>query len=376
MARIEQSVEVHMAPEAVYECLLRFEEYPSFMQDVRQVRRIGAQGLQWEVGHGERARSWQAEITEQIPGRRLAWRHVHGPRHEASFELSALSKVGAEGEARALTRLTLVLDCESPEQGFAQPADAVRALQARTALDLARLRKHIEQHNRSGVFSVRETLSEVNDEYVDTSSATFGRTISVGDAAGEASAAASGLHEQRTMSWKRRAPTLPELWDLWQQPLRMARRVSHEVERVVDSVRGRGGTRLLTKGVTGTASDAARSGAWSPAVETAQRARKFVVCAELPGLKCEDVQVEIKHDRVTISGERHAEPVHEPHEERHSERRYGPFYRVILLPPGALPEQAAAQMRDGVLEITVPLAEYATRPRRLDVRPAQGLPGL
>jgi HSP20 family molecular chaperone IbpA len=174
-------------------------------------------------------------------------------------------------------------------------------------------------------------------------------------------------HERRAYPWMQRLPTLPELWNLWQQPLRMMRRASHDMERVFDSVLTQPGS---TRAGPQPRQDGAR-GAWTPVVETAQREQKFVVCAELPGVRCDDLQVEIKHDRLTIEGERRPEPPHEAQEERHSERRYGHFYRVVALPAGAQPDSAAAEMHDGVLEITVPLAAYANRPRRLDVKPGR-----
>jgi len=356
MARVEESIEVNASPETVYERLLHFDEYPSFMQDVRQVRRIGAHGLQWETGHGERARSWQAEITEQVPGRRLAWRHVHGPRYEAAIELTPLGAAAVAGRGTIVqTQVRLCIDCDPSEQANGH-GDAEQALHVRMAQDLARLKRHLERHAPAGEHVTRVAVTPGGaPESPDWSGM-------AGSAPDEHATGAPG-HERRRMPWRRRPPTLPELWDLWQQPLRMARRVSHDVERVIDSVRGRTEAASLTgEGVV--------TGTWTPAIETARQARKFVVCAELPGMKCEDVQVEIKHDRLTIAGERRAGPPHEPHEERHSERRYGRFYRVVPLPPGAQPEQAEAAMHDGVLEVTVPLAEFANQPRRLDVRPA------
>ncbi|HVL76051.1 MAG TPA: Hsp20/alpha crystallin family protein, partial [Noviherbaspirillum sp.] len=99
--------------------------------------------------------------------------------------------------------------------------------------------------------------------------------------------------------------------------------------------------------------------------------QKFIICAELPGVSLDDVNVEIKHDRLTIEGDRRPEPQHEPDEQRRSERSYGHFYRVVALPPGAQPEGASASMQDGLLEITVPLSAHPYQTRRIDVRPKQ-----
>jgi HSP20 family protein len=96
---------------------------------------------------------------------------------------------------------------------------------------------------------------------------------------------------------------------------------------------------------------------WAPAVELAIRDGNLVVSAELPGLSEEDVTIEVNDDVLIIRGERSVE-----HEEaeggiRRTERRYGQFYRAIALPDGADAEKARAEFQNGVLQITVPLAQ-------------------
>jgi HSP20 family protein len=92
-------------------------------------------------------------------------------------------------------------------------------------------------------------------------------------------------------------------------------------------------------------------GGWSPHVEAFQRDNEFVVRADLPGLKPEDVDVEVSDEAITIRGERKHE-----HEEQHegyyrSERHYGSFHRTIPLPQGAITDSAKADFKNGVLEI-------------------------
>jgi HSP20 family protein len=95
------------------------------------------------------------------------------------------------------------------------------------------------------------------------------------------------------------------------------------------------------------------SDAWIPQVESFQRGNQFVVRADLPGLKREDVTVEIADDALTIEGERRDEHQEEREGVFTSERSYGNFCRVVPLPEGAIADSAKASFLNGVLEVTV-----------------------
>lgn len=112
-------------------------------------------------------------------------------------------------------------------------------------------------------------------------------------------------------------------------------------------------------------------GMWSPRIETFQKADQFVVRAELPGLKKEDVDVELNEGSVTIRGERREEHEEEHEGFVHSEREYGQFYRTVPLPEGVIPESAQASFRNGVLEITMQSPpQEAARGRKLEIKDA------
>ena len=99
------------------------------------------------------------------------------------------------------------------------------------------------------------------------------------------------------------------------------------------------------------------SDVWAPRSDVQFCNGNLVVTAELPGLKKEDVKIEITDDALVIEGERRREHK-EDHEGYHRyERSYGKFYRSIPLPEGAKPEQATAELNEGVLKVTVPAAE-------------------
>ena len=103
---------------------------------------------------------------------------------------------------------------------------------------------------------------------------------------------------------------------------------------------------------------------WAPQVEIFERDGELVVRADLPGLKKEDVKVELTDDGLTIEGERRSE--HEENGEGYyrSERNYGNFYRRLPLPEGANPDDATAKFHDGVLEVTMPARKPVTRTAR------------
>ena len=109
-----------------------------------------------------------------------------------------------------------------------------------------------------------------------------------------------------------------------------------------------------------------------PPIETFMRGNEFVIRVDLPGTSRDDVTVEIGDDAVTVSGERRLERDDERDGVHVTEVRYGAFTRVIPLPPGAQVDDAAATMRDGVLEIVVPApSDESKRSRRVEIQGAQ-----
>jgi HSP20 family protein len=105
---------------------------------------------------------------------------------------------------------------------------------------------------------------------------------------------------------------------------------------------------------------------WAPEVEVSQKNDQLTIKTDLPGLKKDEISVEVSENAVTIQGERKREHEEEREGYYRSERSYGSFYRVIPLPEGAISDQAKAQFRDGVLEISMP-APPASKGRRLEI---------
>jgi HSP20 family protein len=109
---------------------------------------------------------------------------------------------------------------------------------------------------------------------------------------------------------------------------------------------------------------------WAPPLEVKHKEGKFIVTAELPGLTKDEVKVEVVEENLVIEGER--KRVKEVKEEGffRSERYYGKFYRSILLPKGAKPEEIKAELTNGILEVVIPVPEVKPTLRQIPIHTA------
>jgi len=107
---------------------------------------------------------------------------------------------------------------------------------------------------------------------------------------------------------------------------------------------------------------------WAPPIEVFQRGNELVVRADLPGMRKDDISVDVTDEGITISGERKQEHEEERGGVYRSERSYGSFCRIVPLPQGAIADQAKASFKDGVLEVVMPAPpDQVTRGRRLEI---------
>ena len=108
-------------------------------------------------------------------------------------------------------------------------------------------------------------------------------------------------------------------------------------------------------------------GTWYPPVDIHDADEAIVVKAELPGLKKEDIVIEIKGNILTLKGERtEGREIREENYYR-QERRSGKFHRSFTLPAAISPEKVVATYKAGVLEIKIPKAEKQ-KPKQVDIR--------
>jgi HSP20 family protein len=104
-----------------------------------------------------------------------------------------------------------------------------------------------------------------------------------------------------------------------------------------------------------------------PALDVYKTASDLVVKATLPGLKPEDVTIDITGEMLTIKGETKAEQEIKKEDYLYQERRYGAFSRSVILPSGLKTEKCEATMEDGVLTLTIPKAEQV-KPKEIKVK--------
>jgi len=142
-------------------------------------------------------------------------------------------------------------------------------------------------------------------------------------------------------------------------PFALMRRLSEEMDHYFTQLgMGRGGPGMAAVG----------SGVLSPPVEVLEREGNLIVRVDLPGLTKDDVWVEVSEDTLTIEGEPRSE--HETEQEGilHCERTYGRFRRQLPLPEGVNADQATANFKDGVLEISVPAPPQQARGRQIEIQ--------
>ena len=98
-----------------------------------------------------------------------------------------------------------------------------------------------------------------------------------------------------------------------------------------------------------------RQRAWRPAVDVVRDDGNLVIRADVPGIKPEEVKVEVEDDILTVSGQHEERKEEKDKDYLRRERRYGSFHRSMALPTGVDPKKIKAKTHDGVVEVTIPL---------------------
>ena len=105
---------------------------------------------------------------------------------------------------------------------------------------------------------------------------------------------------------------------------------------------------------------------WTPAMDMYEKADKFVIRMDLPGLKKEDVDISMVENTLTIKGER-KQPIEYKEEYQCNEVCYGSFSRSITMPPSVDADKIEADFENGVLEICLPKVA-AAKPAKIPIK--------
>ena len=135
MSTVEKSIEVNVPVRTVYDQWTQFEEFPRFMEGVEQVVQLDDTHLHWVAEIAGVKREWDAEITDQVPDQRIAWRAVGGETNAGA--------VTFQPNGTNSTRVTLAIDFE-PDDLVEKIGDKLGFVSKRTEGDLERFKSFIE----------------------------------------------------------------------------------------------------------------------------------------------------------------------------------------------------------------------------------------
>lgn len=105
--------------------------------------------------------------------------------------------------------------------------------------------------------------------------------------------------------------------------------------------------------------------AWMPKMDVFRKDGNLVVKADLPGMKKQDITVELEEGDLVLQGERREEKEVKEEDFYRCERTYGSFYRRLPLPAEVHAEQIKATFKDGVLEVMVPMPMDEIKPEKV-----------
>ncbi len=143
------------------------------------------------------------------------------------------------------------------------------------------------------------------------------------------------------------------------EPWSVLNQLQRELERSFESLR--------SDLVRGEGEAPAAAAEWAPAVDIKEEDNQYVVHADLPGVKPEDIEVTLESGVLTIKGHRETEAKEEKEGYKRVERIYGTFFRRFSLPETVDEENIAAKYENGVLTITIP-KKAQVLPKKISVQ--------
>ena len=133
---IVETIEVNVPVRTAYNQFTQFEDFPQFMKSVKEIRQLDDKHLHWKANVAGEDKEWDAEITEQIPDNRIAWRSVTGVKNGGVVTFHKISDT--------VTRIALQMDYE-PEGPLETLGDALGAVRMEARSNLANFKELLEK---------------------------------------------------------------------------------------------------------------------------------------------------------------------------------------------------------------------------------------
>lgn len=150
MSTVEKSIELDVPVREAYNQWTQFEQFPEFMEDVKHIRQLADDRLLWQVEVGEAERSFEAQITEQVPDQRIAWQAQGETVHAGVVTFHKLDDEHS--------KVMLQMDVE-PNDWVEKAGDALGVYSAAVARDLDNFKQLMETRDHaSGAW--RGTIDE------------------------------------------------------------------------------------------------------------------------------------------------------------------------------------------------------------------------
>jgi uncharacterized membrane protein len=135
MSTVENSIEVNVPVNTAYNQWTQFEDFPKFMEGITEVRQLDDTHLHWSANIAGKHKEWDAEISEQIPDKRIAWHSTTGARNAGVVTFHKISD--------DTTRIMLQMDYD-PEGVTENVGDAMGVFSSRVEGDLERFKEFLE----------------------------------------------------------------------------------------------------------------------------------------------------------------------------------------------------------------------------------------
>lgn len=132
---VRESIEVDVPVRTAYDQWTQFEEFPSFMDSVESIKQLDDKRLHWKATVFGKPIEWDAEITEQIPDKRIAWRSITGTPNRGQVTFKSLSP--------ERTRIVLELSY-TPTDTLETIGDALGAVRSEATANLKKFKQVIE----------------------------------------------------------------------------------------------------------------------------------------------------------------------------------------------------------------------------------------